>query len=122
MYLPISIMHADIIAKIMFLLLGPTLPEEADFLFFYATPKGYKALRDTTDGSPFIQTLVEGLKKISQHHWHLEEALLSVKYKLAQKEGWIEEKKENSQVVEKKVKMMPSVVSQMRGKIEFDFS
>ena len=89
------------------------LPKEADFLFAYATPKGYLAYRDPDDGSPFIQTLVDVLLNTRQYRYHLEEALLSVKYLVADKV-----------VVDgadgKKVKMIPSVVSQMRGKIEFD--
>ena len=82
-------------------------------MFVYATPKGYVALRDTATGSPFIQVLVDVLLKTRQHHYHLEEALLSVKYQVANQDVFYEEKL---------LKMMPSVVSQMRGKIEFDFS
>ena len=79
----------------------------------YATPEGYKALRDPKKGSPFIQTLVKVLLQTRQHNHHLEEALLSVKHKVA---------KEDFSMHGKQVKMMPSVVSQMRGKIEFDLS
>ena len=89
------------------------LPKEADFLFAYATPKGYLAMRDPENGSPFIQTLVDVLLNTRQHNYHLEEALLSVKYLVAEKEAYYQGKK---------VKMMPSVVSQMRGKIEFDLT
>ena len=89
------------------------VPKEADFLFAYATPEGYIALRNPKKGSPFIQTLVEVLLQTRQHNYHLEEALLSVKYQVA---------KEIHTCDRKQVKMMPSVVSQMRGKIEFDFS
>ena len=59
------------------------MPKEADFLYDYATPKGYKALRHPTKGSPFIQKLVEVLLETRQHKCHLEEALLSVKHKIA---------------------------------------
>ena len=76
----------------------------------YAAPEGYKAMRNRKTGSPFIQTLVEVLLQIGQHN-HLEEALLSVKHKVAQ---------ETFNLSDRQVKMMPSVVSQMRGKIEFD--
>ena len=89
------------------------MPKEADFLYVYATPKGYKALRHSRKGSPFIQKLVEVLLETQQHKCHLEEALLSVKHKIA---------KDNIPFEGKTVKMMPSVVSQMRGKIEFDLS
>ena len=77
----------------------------------YATPEGYTALRNPKKGSPFIQILVKVLLQTGQHNHHLEEALLSVKHKVAE-ELFI--------LHGKKVKMMPSVVSQMRGKIEFD--
>ena len=77
----------------------------------YATPKGYTALRDPKTGSPFIQTLVNVLLHIGDHKYHLEEALLSVKNKVAEK---------IFKIRGTQVKMMPSVVSQMRGKIEFD--
>ena len=76
----------------------------------YATPEGYKALRYPKKGSPFIQTLVKVLLQTGEHD-HLEEALLSVKHEVA-KETF----------TAKQVKMMPSVVSQMRGKIKFDLS
>lgn len=78
-------------------------------MFAYATPRGYMALRRPDEGSPFIQKFVQVLQTRRYNH-NLEEALLSVKYKVAKltftHEG-------------KLVKMMPSVVSQMRGKIEF---
>ena len=89
------------------------VPREADFLFVYATPEGYKAMRHPESGSPFIQTLVDVLLKIRQCHYHLEEALLSVKFKVANKD--VESRGEE-------LRLMPSVVSQMRGKIEFDFN
>ena len=77
----------------------------------YATPMGYTALRDPKTGSPFIQTLVNVLLHIGDHNSHLEEALLSVKHIIAEK---------TFNIRGKQVKMMPSVVSQMRGKIEFN--
>ena len=70
-------------------------------------------MRDRKKGTPFIQTLVDVLLQTKQHNYHLEEALLSVKYQVAKK---------NPVYDHKQVKMMPSVVSQMRGKIEFDLS
>ena len=70
-------------------------------------------MRHPTKGSYFMQTLVEVLLKTPQHNYHLEEALLSVKHKVA---------KTAIEYKDKPVKMMPSVVSQMRGKIEFDLN
>ena len=87
------------------------VPKEADFLFVYATTIGHKAFRIPKTGSPFIQTLVKVLSRVGEDKCHLEEALLSVKYKVAE---------ETHKLDNKEVKMMPSVVSQMRGKIEFD--
>ena len=95
----------------IFVTLAFKIPTEADFLFVYATPQGYMAARHPTKGSPFIQTLVEVLLKTKQYNHHLEEALLSVKHEVACKDA---QRKGTS------VKMMPSVVSQMRGKIQFD--
>ena len=60
---------------------------------------------------------MEVLLETPQHNCHLEEALLSVKHKVAK-----DNIEYNRKSVNKTVKMMPSVVSQMRGKIEFDFS
>ena len=70
-------------------------------------------MRDPASGSPFIQILVNVLLNTRQHNHHLEEALLSVKHQVANKDGWYGAKK---------MKMIPSVVSQMRGKIEFDLT
>ena len=85
-------------------------PNAADFLYVYASPENHEAIRDEKEGTPFIQTLVEVMKK-TPSHYHLEEVLFFVKNKMS---------KEYYDVVgDMHVKQMPSVVSQMRGRIFF---
>ena len=79
-------------------------------MFVYAIPKGYLGLRDRITGSPFIETLVDVLLNMRQQYRHLEEALFIVKNEIAGKDF---------KYKGKLVKLIPSVVSQMRGKIEF---
>ena len=91
------------------------IPQGADFLFVYAAPPDCKALRNKIDGSPFIQELVEVLSQTRKHNYHLEESLLAVKHKVAKRDFSLKGEKGI-------VKVIPSVVSQMRGKIEFDLN
>ena len=89
------------------------VPQEADFLFVYAAPTGYVALRNPKSGSPFIQTLANVLLQTGEHNHHLEESLFAVKHEVAGQSFTVDYKQ---------VKVIPSVVSQMRGKIKFDLS
>ena len=83
--------------------------DEADFLFAYATPINF-VQNLTNDCSAYIKAFVEILKE-KLNHEHLEEALLMVKQKVAEKvtnEGG------------KLFRHMPSVVSQMTDKVWFN--
>ena len=81
---------------------------EADFLFVYSTAAHYVAYLHK-DGSPFIQSLVEVLDERLNDE-HLEDALLTVKGKVAS---------QNISSNDKIYKQMPSVLSQMRDRVWF---
>ena len=85
-----------------------TIPNEADFLFAYSSPESQIAWLGS-NGSPFIQSFVKVLNERLNNE-HLEEALLVVKEKVAEKDVHYEGKS---------YKQMPSVVSQMRYKVWF---
>ena len=85
------------------------VPNEADFLYAYATPEDYVAwLRRS--GSPFITSFVDVLYR-ELNDQHLEEALLMVKDEVAGQDI-----PDGDGIHYKQV---PSVVSQMRDKVWF---
>ena len=88
-----------------------TCPIEADFLFAFATPNNYECYLTEQNGSPFIQQLVQTIYKKLSHHdsvKHLEDILLSVRGKVAEKLVKMDDKN---------YRQMPSIVSQMRDRV-----
>ena len=110
-------MHAYVI--VILTLFCTTLdipPNTADFLFVHATPERYGAIRNSIQGSLFIQTLVEVLVQTAGSY-HLEEILLFVKNEIGSKTTTMLKKNENGT---EDVKQMVSAVSQLRGRVLFD--
>ena len=93
-------------------------PSTADFLYVYATPENYKAVRSITQGSLFIQTLVEVMKK-TLYHYHFEEILFVVKNVMGRKTMEYKRKGGTGQREPVHIKQILSVVSQMRGRVFF---
>ena len=90
-------------------------PKTADFLFVYASPEGYGAIRDAIQGSLFIQTLVEVMQQTAGSY-HLEEILLFVKNEIGNK---ITVMLNEDETEIEDVKQMVSVISQLRGRVRF---
>lgn len=93
-------------------------PNTADFLYVYATPEDFKAARHIKQGSLFIQTLVEVMKK-TLYHYHFEEILFVVKNVMGRKTIDRQRKSGTGQLEVIHVKQILSVVSQMRGRVFF---
>jgi hypothetical protein len=88
-----------------------TTPVEADFLFAYATVANYFAIRESENGSWFIQILCETIQK-HKFTKDLLGILTRVNSNVSEKSGWDEQ---NEQVV----KMMSTFKSQLKKDFYF---
>ena len=85
----------------------PQIALDADFLFAFATVVNYFGVRDSTNGSWFIQTLCNMIEKYKSTR-HICDILTIVNKKVGEKEAW---DNQNNCLI----KMVPTYTSQLRG-------
>ena len=85
----------------------PQIALDADFLFAFATVVNYFGVRDSTNGSWFIQTLCSMIEKYKSTA-HICDILTIVNKKVGEKEAW---DNQNNCLI----KMVPTYTSQLRG-------